>query len=65
MTPPNMGGMAPKMPDPIRVPTPDDPDLLAARRKKMQDEFASKQGRESTQLSTDGASRAYSRTTLG
>jgi hypothetical protein len=66
----NLGGMPkvaqPKMPDPVRIPSPDDPDLLEARRRRMQDEMANRQGRQSTQLSGDGGSRpTYSRTTLG
>jgi hypothetical protein len=56
---------APKMPDSIRIPSPDDPDMIAARKKKMQDEFASRQGRSSTVLDSGGGSNSYSRTTLG
>lgn len=56
----------PKMPDPVRLPSPDDPDLVAARKKKMQDEMANRQGRDSTKLAGGAVgSPAYSRTTLG
>jgi len=55
---------APKQPDPIRIPSPDDPELIAARRKKVQEERTSRAGRSSTQLSGDSGP-AYSRTTLG
>lgn len=54
---------APKMPDPVRIPSPDDPELLVARRQKMQEEFARRGGRRSTALS--GGTGDYSRTTLG
>jgi hypothetical protein len=66
MSPGNMPAQ-PKMPDPVRIPSPDDPDLLEARRKRMQEEFSNRQGRQSTQLSGDssGARPTYSRTTLG
>lgn len=61
---------APKEPDPVRIPSADDPDLMAARRKKMLDEASGKQGRASTVLAGDkagaaGSAPAYSRTTLG
>lgn len=62
------GGAAiaqPKMPDPVRLPDPEDPELLAIRRERMSKEFNERQGRESTQLSSDAGARAYSRTTLG
>jgi hypothetical protein len=56
----------PKEPDPVRIPSPDDPDLIAARRKRMEQEFAGREGKASTQLSpTSGGSAAYSRTSLG
>ena len=57
--------VAPKPPDPVRIPSPDDPDMIEARRKKMQEEFANRQGRQSTQLSSAGRDTSYSRTTLG
>lgn len=63
-----MGGNtpAPKMPDPIRMPSPDDPELLLARRRKMQEEFAGREGRASTQLGpSSSSSPVYGRTTLG
>lgn len=52
-----------KEPEPIRLPSPDDPDLEAARRKKMQETLLQRQGRKSTELTGNGP--AYSRTTLG
>jgi hypothetical protein len=55
---------APKQPDPVRIPSPDDPDLIEARRKKMQEEFSKRQGRSSTQLTPESAP-AYTRTALG
>jgi hypothetical protein len=56
---------SPKMPDPVRIPSPDDPALMEARRKRMQEEFGAREGRASTQLSQDANSGAYSRTRLG
>lgn len=57
---------APKMPDPVRIPSPDDPELIAARRKKMQDDATNREGRTSTMLSGDTTGTpAYNRTTLG
>ena len=56
--------VAPKMPEPVRIAAPDDPDLLSARRKKLREEFGERQGRESTVLSGRNGT-AYSRTTLG
>ena len=57
---------APKTPDPVRIPSADDPDMIEARRKKMMEEAAGRQGRQSTVLAKDGASSpTYSRTTLG
>lgn len=53
---------APK--DPIRIPTEGDADLLAARRKKMDEQTTQRQGRASTDLTADN-SRPYSRTALG
>lgn len=53
-----MGG-APKPKDPVYVPTPDDPNVTAARLAKTAEEEANKKGRASTALSD------YSRTTLG
>ncbi len=56
----------PKEPDPVRLPSPDDPEALMARKKKMQDEMLARSGKSSTQLSGDSATQqAYSRTTLG
>jgi len=60
-----MGG-APKMPEQVKMSSPDDPDLIDARRRKMQEEFAKREGRQATQLSGDGGPRpVYNRTTLG
>jgi hypothetical protein len=57
---------APKPPAPVRVPQPDDPDQIMARKKKMEADFAQRQGRDSTQLTpSTSADQAYSRTTLG
>lgn len=56
-------GDMPKPASPVRVPNADDPDVLDARRKKMLDEMANKDGRASTNLS--GNSPSYNRTTLG
>ncbi len=50
-------------PDPVRVPNADDPDIMAARKLKTQEEFAKRQGRSSTNLAPSDA--GYSRTTLG
>lgn len=58
-------GAMPKMPDPVRIPSADDPDLVAARKKKMLDEMSARQGAASTNLSGGASSQAYSRTTLG
>lgn len=55
----------PKMPDPVRIPSADDPDLVAARKKKMLEEMNSRQGAASTNLSGGASSPSYSRTTLG
>lgn len=58
--------VAPVAPDPIRVPNATDPDVVAARRVKIQDEFANRRGRESTRLTKgEGRDIAYTRTTLG
>lgn len=58
----------PALPDPVRLPSPDDPDILASRKKKAEDEFANRRGRESTNLSGEGAAgsvQPYARTSLG
>lgn len=55
---------AAKMPEPVRIAAPDDPDLMEARRKKMAEEFRNREGRSSTQLSGD-TQRAYARAKLG
>lgn len=53
-----------KMPDPIRIPNATDPDVIAERKKKLDKEFANRQGAASTRM-VDGAASSYSRTTLG
>jgi len=59
-----MGGATPKAPDPVKIASPDDPGLIEARRRKMQEEFKKREGRDATQLSGD-TRPTYSRTTLG
>jgi hypothetical protein len=54
----------PKPPDPVRVPSQTDPDVIANARAKADQEFRSRRGRDSTDLS-GGGSPVYSRTTLG
>ena len=54
----------PSMPDPVRVPNADDPDVIEARKRKTAETFANRRGRESTDLSQSGGP-SYSRTTLG
>lgn len=53
-----------KMPDPIRIPTQQDPDMRTAIKQQTEDEFKRRRGRASTDLSSGGGS-SYSRTTLG
>lgn len=55
------------VPDPVRIPTPNDPDIVMARRQRISAEFRSRQGRDSTMLETGGGNNnpTYSRTTLG
>lgn len=56
----------PEQPAAVRIPSPEDADLIEARRTKMKAEFANRQGRQSTQLAgVDGGGQAYTRTTLG
>lgn len=55
--------VAPKEPAQVRLPSPDDPELMASRRRQMQETMMSRQGRKSTELTTPSV--AYSRTTLG
>lgn len=54
----------PKVPEPIRVPNETDPDILVAKRAKMDEIRTQRQGRASTDLTSDN-SRPYSRTALG
>ncbi len=54
---------SPKMPEPVRIPQPEDPDVLAARQRRVYEEENNKRGRSSTALS--GGGEAFSRTTLG
>lgn len=59
---------APSIPDPVRVPNPTDPDVVAARRTQVQQEFDNRRGRDSTKLATPmtgNRDTAYTRTTLG
>ena len=51
----------PKPKDPVRVPTPDDPDIKANATAKRREEERNRRGRKSTDLS----GTSYSRTTLG
>jgi hypothetical protein len=53
---------APKMPDPVRIPSPNDPDMIAARKQRQRGYLQSKEGRTETEL---GEGAAFSRTTLG
>lgn len=55
---------APKQPDPVRIPSEDDPDVMAARKRKTQQESDDRRGRSSTDL-TSSSAQAYTRTTLG
>lgn len=59
------GPVQPKTPDPIKVPSPNDPEVLAQRRQSIQDEFAKRQGRASTDLTSPASAPTYSRTALG
>jgi hypothetical protein len=65
---PSQPDPAPKAPDPVRLPNQDDPDILAARKRKLQDGIGQAMGRKSTDL-TGGASSAtqqpYVRSSLG
>lgn len=58
----------PKPPDPIRIPQTDDPDVAQSIRRKMQEQFALKNGRAAADL-TSGTPQAdkgaYSRSQLG
>lgn len=65
---PQVVDTTPTPPEPVRIPSPDDPDLVASRRQKMQLEFKRRAGRASTALAGadgGGATQAYTRTTLG
>ena len=66
MTP---GGSRQSSPQPapaaaIRIPNPTDPDIVEAARRKRLEEFANRQGRDSTRVA-GGSGGSYSRTTLG
>lgn len=54
----------PKQPDPVRIPAPTDPDIVAGRKLATAEEFMKRKGRESTKLAPTGDT-AYSRTLLG
>lgn len=56
---------SPNQPAPVRIPSPDDPELLAQRRRRMQEEFARRDGYAANTLAPDAAGAAYNRTTLG
>lgn len=66
-----MGMFKPEVPEPlpapapVRIPNPDDADMLEARRRKVREEFGRRQGRASTALAPENAGAAYTRTTLG
>lgn len=49
-------------PDPVRIPSPDDPDLIAARKNAMRTMLSSRDGSASTDF--DSAPK-YARTQLG
>lgn len=56
----------PKMPDPVRMVNPTDPDIMLGKRRAATSEFASRQGRASTDLApAAGVAPAYTRSTLG
>lgn len=56
----------PAQPPAVRIPGPNDPDVVAARKKKLDEEFGDRRGRDSTRLaSREGSDTAYTRTTLG
>lgn len=55
----------PAPPDPVRVPNATDPDVMAARKAKVQDEFQNRRGRNATKLAPGGSDASYTRTTLG
>lgn len=57
---------APPPPDPVRIPTPNDPDVMTALKVKTAEELAGRKGRESTRLApAPGSQPNYSRTALG
>jgi hypothetical protein len=58
-------GAPPKQPDPVRMPSADDPDIIAAKRKKLMEDFSGRDGRAATQLTAAGTGGAHNRTTLG
>lgn len=53
-----------KMPEPIRIPSQQDPDMRQAIKEQTEDEFSKRRGRASTNLAGGGGA-SYSRTTLG
>lgn len=53
-----------QQPDPVRIPAPTDPDIVAGRKLATAEEFMKRRGRESTKLAPTGDT-AYSRTLLG
>lgn len=60
-----MGAKTPKVQEPVKMPAPDDPAALEAKRRK-QAELSASQGRESTNLTPQrSAAPAYTNTVLG
>jgi hypothetical protein len=55
----------PKEPDAIRLPSPDDPDIMAARKRKLQDTIGRASGRQSTDLTSGASQTPYTRSSLG
>ncbi len=59
----------PRMPEAkpvVRIPQPDDPDIIAARQQAMQLEEENKKGRKSTNLTSGaGSAQPYTRTAMG
>lgn len=58
---------APKPPEPVYIPSPDDPAILAAKREKAFDLMHNREGRESTFLAPKESDSAepFTRTALG
>lgn len=57
---------APLPPEPVRMPTPNDPDVVSAMKVKTAEELAGRKGRDSTRLApASNAQPTYARTALG